>query len=159
VLIAAVALLAALFMLLFSFLRGLLRSPRRIARALREQRERKGRLAVARGLVAVGVGDEASARRFAQQARRFAEDEPLAMLLEAQAAQLAGDRPGAETAFREMTQHPETRLLGLRGLYVEAERGEDFGAARNFAEAAAKVAPRLPWAGQAVLEFRCRAAD
>src|SRR6266699_4040573 len=70
VLLAAVALLAALFLLLFSFARGLWRSPRRIARALREQRERKGRLAIARGLVAVGVGDQASARRFAQQARR-----------------------------------------------------------------------------------------
>ena len=159
VLLAAVALLATLFLVLFSFARGLWRSPRRIARAAREQRERKGRLAVARGLVAVGVGDRASARRFAQQARRFTEDEPLALLLEAQAAQLAGDRAGAETAFREMARYGDTRLLGLRGLYVEAQRREDFGAARHFAEAAAKAAPGLPWAGQAVLEFRCRAAD
>ncbi len=159
VLLAAVALLAALFLLLFSFARGLWRSPRRIARALREQRERKGRLAIARGLVAVGVGDQASARRFAQQARRFAAGEPLGLLLEAQAAQLAGDRRGAETAFGQMAQHGETRLLGLRGLYVEAQRRDDLGAARHFAEAAAKTAPGLPWAGQAVLEFRCRAAD
>lgn len=159
VLLAAVALLAALFLLLFVLARGLWRSPRRIARALREQRERKGRLAVTRGLVAVGVGDQASARRFAQQARRLGSGEPLALLLEAQAAQLAGDRAGAETAFREMAGHADTRLLGLRGLYVEAQRRDDFGAARHFAEAAAKAAPGLPWAGQAVLEFRCRAAD
>jgi HemY protein len=159
VLIAAAALLAALFLLLFSFVRGLWRSPRRIARAMREQRERKGRLAVTRGLVAVGVGDPAAARRFAQQARRSAADEPLALLLDAQAAQLAGDRAGAEGAFREMAQHADTRLLGLRGLFVEAQRRKDLGAARNFAEAAAKIAPGLPWAGQAVLEFRCQAAD
>jgi HemY protein len=159
VLIAAAALLAALFLLLFSFVRGLWRSPRRIARAMREQRERKGRLAVTRGLVAVGVGDSAAARRFAQQARRSATGEPLALLLDAQAAQLSGDRPGAEGAFREMAQHADTRLLGLRGLFVEAQRRKDLGAARNFAEAAAKIAPGLPWAGQAVLEFRCRAAD
>src|SRR5712691_8135195 len=159
VLLATVALLAALFLLLFSLARGLWRSPRRVARALREQRERKGRLAITRGLVAVGVGDRASARRFAQQARRLGSDEPLVRLLEAQAAQLAGDRAGAETAFREMAQHADTRLLGLRGLYVEAQRRDDFGAARHFAEAAAKTAPGLPWAGQAVLEFRCRAAD
>src|SRR6266516_1400391 len=159
VLLAAVALLGALFLLLFAFARGLWRSPRRVARALREQRERKGRLAITRGLVAVGVGDRASARRFAQQARRLGSDEPLVRLLEAQAAQLAGDRAGAETAFREMAQHADTRLLGLRGLYVEAQRRDDFGAARHFAEAAAKTAPGLPWAGQAVLEFRCRAAD
>jgi len=159
VLLAAVALLAVLFVLLFSLARGLWRSPRRVARALLAQRERKGRLAITRGLVAVGVGDRASARRLAQQARRFGSDEPLALLLEAQAAQLAGDRAGAETAFREMAQHADTRLLGLRGLYVEAQRRDDLGAARHFAEAAAKAAPGLPWAGEAVLEFRCRAAD
>jgi HemY protein len=159
VLIAALALLAAILLLVFSFLRGLLRSPRRIAQALREQRERRGRLAITRGLVAVGVGDQAAARRLAQQARRFAENEPLALLLDAQAAQLAGDRARAETTFREMAQHAETRLLGLRGLYVEAQRRDDLGAGRHFAEAAAKIAPGLPWAGQAVLEFRCRAAD
>jgi HemY protein len=159
VLLAAAALVAALLLLLFSLVRGLWRSPRRIARALRDQRERKGRLAVARGLVAVGVGDQGSARRFAQQARRFAAEEPLMLLLDAQAAQLAGDRAGAESAFREMTEHRETRLLGLRGLYVEAQRRRDFGAAQRFAEAAANAAPGLPWAGQAVLEFRSRAGD
>src|SRR5262249_41446764 len=83
VLLAAAALVAALLLLLFSLVRGLWRSPRRIARALRDQRERKGRLAVARGLVAVGVGDQGSARRFAQQARRFAAEEPLMLLLDA----------------------------------------------------------------------------
>src|SRR5207248_3224875 len=123
------------------------------------QRERKGRLAIARGRVAVGVGDEAAGQRYAQQARRFMQEDPLALLLGAQAAQLAGDRAGAEAAFRRMAQDPETRLLGLRGLYVEAQRRSDLGAARHFAEAAAKAAPALPWAGHAVLEFRCRAGD
>src|SRR5262249_16441016 len=159
VLMAAWALLVALLMLLFSFVRGLWRSPRRLARSLAEQRERKRRLAITRGLVAVGVGDSASARRLAQQARRSVGNEPLALLLHAQAGRLAGDRAGAEGAFSEMAKQTETRLLGLRGLFVEAQRRKDFGAAQNFAEAAAKIAPGLPWAGQAVLEFRCRAAD
>src|SRR5260370_30801799 len=159
VLLAAIALLAALFLLLFALARGLWRSPRRIARVLREQRERKGRLAVTRGLVAVGVGDQASARRFAQQARRLGSDEPLALLLEAQAAQLAGDRAGAETAFRAMARHADTRLLGLRGLYVEAQRRDDLGAARHFAQAAAETAPGLPCAGQAGPGVPVRAGD
>jgi HemY protein len=159
VLIAAVALLAALVLLLFSLVRGLWGSPRRFRRALREQREHKGRLAVARGLIAVGVGDEASARKFAQLARRFAQGQPLALLLDAQAAQLAGDRAGAESAFGAMARHGETRLLGLRGLFVEAQRRGDLVAARDFAEAAAKTAPGLPWAGEAVLAFRCKAGD
>ena len=68
VLIAAAALLAALLMLLFALLRFLLRSPHRMARALRNRRGRHGGLAITRGLIAVGAGDRPSALRFAQQA-------------------------------------------------------------------------------------------
>src|SRR4029077_16979540 len=85
--------------------------------------------------------------------------EPLALLLQAQTAQLSGDRAGAEDAFRAMAERRDTRLLGLRGLYVEAQRRNDSVAARLFAETAAKDAPALTWAGQAVLEFRCAAGD
>jgi HemY protein len=42
---------------------------------------------------------------------------------------------------------------------VEAQRRHDAAAARQFAEEAAQAAPALPWAGEAVLEFRCAAAD
>src|SRR6185295_2533475 len=65
----------------------------------------------------------------------------------------------AEDAFRAMAGRSDTRLLGLRGLYVEAQRRNDPVAARLFAEQAAKDAPALAWAGQAVLEFRCAAGD
>jgi HemY protein len=58
-----------------------------------------------------------------------------------------------------MAARGDTRLLGLRGLYVEAQRRNDPAAARQFAEQAAKDAPALAWAGQAVLEFRCAAGD
>ena len=74
-------------------------------------------------------------------------DEPLALLLRAQTAQLNGDRAGAEAAFRAMAERADTRLLGLRGLFVEAQRRNDPVAARLFAEQAAKDAPALPWAG------------
>ena len=58
-----------------------------------------------------------------------------------------------------MAERADTRLLGLRGLFVEAQRRNDPVAARLFAEQAAKDAPALAWAGQAVLEFRCAAGD
>ena len=38
------------------------------------------------------------------------------------------------------------RLLGLRGLYLEAERLGDRAAARHYAGRAADVAPQLGWA-------------
>ena len=58
-----------------------------------------------------------------------------------------------------MAERDDTKLLGLRGLYVEAQRRNDTVAARAYAEEAAKAAPALGWAGQAVLEFRCAAGD
>ena len=58
-----------------------------------------------------------------------------------------------------MAERDDTKLLGLRGLYVEAQRRNDAVAARAYAEEAAKAAPALGWAGQAVLEFRCAAGD
>src|SRR5258705_5544665 len=70
-----------------------------------------------------------------------------------------GDRAGAEGAFRAMAERADTRLLGLRGLFVEAQRHNDPVAARLAAEEAASIAPALAWAGQAVLEFRCVAGD
>jgi HemY protein len=157
--LAAVAVLVAVLMLLWSLLRLLLRSPRLMAQARRARRRRRGERAISNGLVAVASGDMRAARRAAGDARRYAGDEPLALLLEAQSAQLAGDRAQADAAFRAMADKPETRLLGLRGLYVEAQRRGDAEAGRRYAEEAARSAPALPWAGQAVFDFRSAAGD
>ncbi len=46
----------------------------------------------------------------------------MALLLQAQSAQLSGDRKQAEDTFTAMLQHPETRTLALRGLHMEALR-------------------------------------
>lgn len=157
--LAALAILVLLLMGLWSLARLLWRSPRMVARLRRERRQRRGERAISRGLVAVASGDLKLARRSAGEAGRFAADEPLGLLLRAQTAQLAGDRAQADAAFRAMTEHPETRVLGLRGLYVEAQRRGDVEAGRRHAEEAARAAPALSWAGQAVLDFRCAAGD
>jgi HemY protein len=146
-------------MLLFSVLRGLWRTPARAADALRRRREARGQHAIMRGLIAVGSGDARSARQHAEDAKKIAPHEPLALLLAAQSAQLAGDRAGADQAFRAMAEHPHTRLLGLRGLFIEAQRDNDIQKAVQYAEEAARIAPALPWAGQAVLQLRCAAGD
>ncbi len=156
---AAVLAVALLAIMLWSLVRLVLRSPGQMAAALRDRRRQKGNDAISRGLVAVGAGDMRAARRLAATAEKNAPAEPLALLLRAQTAQLGGDRSAAEAAFRAMAERPDTRLLGLRGLSVEAQRRNDLGAAYAFAEEAAKDAPTLAWAGQAVLEFRCAAGD
>ncbi len=157
--VVALILVVLLLMLAIWLLRALLRSPGQMSVFFRHRRAMKGHQAVSRGLIAIGAGDLKLARRNADDAVRLTPGEPLTLLLSAQSAQMAGDRPAAERAFRAMTQHEETKLLGLRGLYVEAQRRGDVDGARRAAEQAAKAAPALNWAGQAVLDDRCGGGD
>jgi HemY protein len=155
----AIAVLILVVMLLWSIVRAVLHSPEQVSLFFRHRRAIKGYLAVSRGLIAIGAGDLRLARKSADEATRLSPGDPLALLLTAQSAQMAGDRNTAERAFREMARRDETKLLGLRGLYIEAQRRNDADAARLAAEEAAKVRPAVAWAGQAVLDYRCAAAD
>jgi len=155
----AVSVLALAIMLLWSIVRAILRSPEHASLFFRHRRAAKAYLAVSRGLIAIGAGDLRVARKAADEAARLSPGDPLALLLTAQSAQLAGDRSSAEHAFREMARREDTKLLGLRGLYIEAQRRNDSRVARIVAEEAAKVSPAVGWAGQAVLDYRCAAGD
>lgn len=159
VLVAAVIAIVVLAVLLWTLLRALFRSPRAVADYVRSRRAVRGHLAITRGLVAIGSGDVRAARRFAGEARRLAADQPLVLLLSAQTAQLAGDQVSAERTFRQMAGRDDTKLLGLHGLFVEAQRRDDIAAARAVAEEAVRADPSLAWAAQAVLEFRCADRD
>jgi HemY protein len=58
-----------------------------------------------------------------------------------------------------MAEREDTRLLGLRGLFIEAQRADDPVAAVMVAEEALKIAPSSTWASQAVLGFCCAKGD
>jgi HemY protein len=146
-------------MLAWTSLSALWRTPERIRRARRERRHARGRHAITHGLLAIGHGDSVTARAHADVARRHAGHDPLALLLHAQAAQLEGDREGARAAFRAMAEREDTRLLGLRGLFIEAQRADDPVSAVMIAEEAQKLSPASTWASQAVLGFRCAKGD
>ena len=156
VLIGAIACAAVL---LWSLLRLLLRAPRQIASKVADRRAATGERAIMRGLMAIGAGDVGTARRFAAKARRLAPEQPLLLMLQAQAAQLSGESAGATAAFRTMADRDDMKLFGLHGLFIEALRRNDLAAARLYAEEAAKALPSLAWAGQAALEFRCQDGD
>jgi HemY protein len=159
VLIAAVAAVAVATVILWSILRAILRAPENIARYRRYRRGQRGYLAVSQGLIAVGSGDARAAKRLTAEAARIAPREPLTLLLSAQSAQLSGDHDTAVATFQEMAHRDDTRVLGLHGLFVEAQRRSDHAAALTYAEEAARHASVPVWAAQAVLEFRCVAGD
>jgi HemY protein len=152
-----IVVVAAMFA--WSIIAALWRSPGRIRRSRRERRHARGRHAITQGLLAIGHGDAAAARQHADAARRHAPGDPLALLLHAQSAQLDGDREGAQRAFHAMAERGDTRLLGLRGLFIEAQRADDPVAAVMIAEEALKLAPSSSWASHAVLGFCCAKGD
>ena len=155
----ALGVIIVVAVVVWSLLRMVWKTPERMRRARRERRHARGRHAITQGLLAIGHGDAAAARSNAESARRLAGQDPLALLLHAQSAQLDGDRVGARTAFNAMAEREDTRLLGLRGLFIEAQRADDAVAAVVIAEEVLKLAPSSNWASHAVLGFRCAQGD
>jgi HemY protein len=139
--------------------RSILHSPGALSGYFSARRRDRGYRALSNGLIAVGSGDAALALRASEESRRLLGSEPLTYFLAAQTAQLRGDAPGARAAFEAMLARPETRLLGLHGLFVEARRQNAHEAARQFAERAVELKPGLGWAGPALLEYQSASAD
>ena len=151
--------IALLLSLLWTAVRFMLALPSRMTYASRARKRARGYQAVSRGMVAVGAGDPLAARRHSKEAERLLGGEPLTLLLKAQAAQVSGDRSAAESAFRRLVEHDETRVLGLRGLFVEARRRGDGATAQEYAAEAARLAPAATWANEAVLESHAAAGE
>jgi HemY protein len=151
--------LVASLILIYALLHYLFTRPAAIAAYMREKRKQQGYDALSRGLIAIGVGDRSQAQRYAGIAGRNLPREPLTALLKAQTAQLRGDRTAARRAFEAMLDRPETQLLGLRGLFLEASRSNDTRSARMLAEQAVKRDPKLAWGINALFDLQARAGD
>jgi HemY protein len=146
-------------MLAWSALRWLWSSPAAVGRFLNRRRHERGLDALSSGMIAIGAGDGSLALRHAGQARKALPNEPLTHLLRAQTAQLIGDRATSRRIFEAMLSSPDTELLGLRGLFIEAQREGEREAARQFAERALKLNPKLGWPMEALFDLQCRAED
>jgi HemY protein len=156
---AVVALIVAV-MLLWWVIGIIWTSPHSARRYFRARKRDRGYQALSAGLIAAGAGNGTLARKMSIRTRGLlrADQEPLIHLLDAQAALIEGRHEEARSKFESMTQDPETRDLGLRGLYMEAKRLGANEAATQYAERAAEHAPHLPWASQATLESQSRSA-
>ncbi len=153
------AFLVAIAMLVWTIARQIWQSPAAVGNFFNRRRQERGLDALSSGMIAVGAGDRALATRYAVQARKALPNEPLTHLLRAQAAQLQGDRATSRRIFEAMLGTPDTEQLGLRGLYLEAEKEGEAEAARQFAERALNLNPKLGWPIDALFELQCRASD
>lgn len=154
-----VIVVVGLLLALWAFIRAILGMPGLLTGIFRIRRRRLGYEALSKGMLAAGAGDAKDAQKFANQASRWLSGEPLTLMLKAQAAQLRGDEVIAERVFRAMLQMPETELLGLHGLFIQARRKSDGVGAKSFAEQAFVKQPALPWAARAVLMLQSSSRD
>jgi HemY protein len=153
------AVLLGLFMFMWSLLRTIWFGPAELGRYFYRRRQKRGLDALSSGMIAIGAGDKANAMRYAIQARKTLPNEPLTHLLRAQAAQLSGDKATSRRIFEAMLATPDTEQLGLRGLFLEAQREGEGEAARQFAERAIALNPRLGWSAEALFELQCKQGD
>jgi len=151
---------ALLAMAVWRLLIWVLEAPRRAERARRDVRRRQANEVLSRGFLAVAAGDGSEARRLAQKAVDLADDTPgLVRVLQAQAAESAGDAAAAHAAYTAMLGFPEMRLAGHRGLMqLAAQEGDPQGALAH-AEQAYGLARTAPWAWRALLAARLEAGD
>lgn len=153
-----IAALIASVMVVWWLINTVWTSPHAARRYFRARKRDRGYQALSTGLIAAGAGNALLARKMTARTQGLlsADQEPLIHLLEAQADLIEGKYDDARRKFEAMARDPETRELGLRGLYIEARRQGAHEAAQQYAEDAADKAPHLPWAAQAALEVRSR---
>jgi HemY protein len=149
--VLALGLLFVSIWIAWGLLKWVLGRPSAFGGFFSRRRERKGRQALSTGLVAIGAGDDDAARKAAVVATRMLPDDPLAQLLAAQSAQQQGDSAKVKQVYKEMTAAPDTKLLGLRGLFNQARREKNIDAARSIAKQALEENPGVSWASNAML--------
>jgi HemY protein len=126
----------------------------RLRRKLKKMKQGHDRLT--EGLVAVAGGDATEAGRLAVQARKLLGPTTLTHLLQAQAAQLAGDHMSAKEIFRTLSADNDTATLGYRGLITHARREGDWDEVHALAEKLAEVQPDVPWLNLVRFELLAR---
>lgn len=149
----------ALALPLLRLIMFLMDAPGRIGKASQRARIRRGQEALALGLIAAEAGEFEDARRYADKAEDLIDEPRLAMLLQARAAEVAGDTAGAERAYSGMLQHEDTEVLGRKGLMAAALKRGDRTAARAQAEGALKASKSASWPFQYAFDLAVQQAD
>ena len=138
-------LLSYIFYVLFRMWHFVRHGPERWRLRRKLKKIQQGHDYLTNGLVAIAGGDAAEAGSLAVRARKILGTTTLTQLLQAQAAQLAGDRGAAIEIFRAMTADPASAALGYRGLIMEARRDGNWDEVSSQVEKLRQIKPQTPW--------------
>lgn len=148
--------LALFCVLLFAWwvIKSIFNAPALIKRRWQERRKDRGYQLLSSGLIAAFSGDADTALRMARKSGKLLDGkkELLVPFLEAQAKLLDSDDENAVKLFESMRQNPQTRLVGLKGLYRAALDSSAPEAAAQYAAEAAALNPGLKWASLATID-------
>ena len=149
-----VVLITILGAVLYRFWRVVISAPGNMIRSRRSTRRQRGYEALSAGMIAAASGDSDEARRQARRAETLLHEAGVTRLLRAEAARLSGDETTARQTYEEMSQDPDTALLGLRGLLDHAETTGDKAEALRLAEKAYTLRPRAQGIAQRLLDLQ-----
>jgi HemY protein len=152
--VIATTLFFAVLLPILRFLMLLVDAPGRLGRAGVIARRKKGQEALALGLIAAEAGEFDEARKHAEKAAELVEEPRLTKLLEARAAEVAGDVPAAERAYSGMLQNEDTEILGRKGLLQAALKRGDRISAMSHAEAALRLSRSATWPFTTLFELQ-----
>lgn len=113
-----------------------------ISRYFTRNRERKGYEALSDGMVALAAGEGRLAMAKAARAERYLEKPELTNLINAQAAEMAGDTKKALQYYKSLLANDRTRFVGVHGLMKQKLSEGDTDTALKLAEKAFALRPK-----------------
>ncbi len=109
------------------------------------KQQSKGLRILNQSLVALSAGDHKLAHRLVMQAETMLPPQPMVHLIAAEAATRSGNHTEAENRYKALEKSADGRLLGLRGLLVEARRTGRESEALRLARTAFQENRKSPW--------------
>lgn len=130
--------LLGLLLAVFHFFNG---DETAITRYFNRRHEQKGFEALADGMVALAAGEGKTAVAKAAKAERYLNRPELTHLINAQAAELTGDRPRAMRYYKSLLSDDRTRFVGIKGILKQKLAEGDTETALKLAEKAFAIRP------------------
>ncbi|SNX70805.1 HemY protein [Cereibacter ovatus] len=113
-----------------------------VSRYFDRSREQKGLRALSEGMMALAAGDPRMAVSRAARARKYLGQNPMTILLNAQAAQQSGDARRATESYKLLLLDEKTKFVGVRGLLKQKLDEGDADTALALAQKAFEINPK-----------------
>lgn len=112
-----------------------------MSRYFDKNRERKGFEALSESIIALAAGDGKTAMSKATRAEKFLDRPELTQLVNAQAADVSGNKERAEEHFKALLKDERTRFVGVQGLMKQKLADGDTDTAMALAKKAFAINP------------------